>query len=187
MGSHPEPQTPRTPDPADAPIALPHVIVTVAETGALDITVDGAPFPPPTSASEWTRSTFGTLLDAITADRTIAVRIEVHEVDGTVFTDLIHTRRRPAPEPETATPPTRRGRRAKQPKQQPVLVEVTGEGFVPGEDIAVAVIVSHTDATGTGAARALLDKRQLDSLAESPREVVLYGRISGTTVVRRVP
>ena len=39
----------------------------------------------------------------------------------------------------------------------------------------------------TGAARALLDQRQLDALAESPHEVVLYGRISGTTVVRRVP
>mgnify|MGYP000499950454 CR=1 FL=1 len=52
---------------------------------------------------------------------------------------------------------------------------------------AVAVIVAHTDATGTGAARALLDQRQLDALAESPHEVVLYGRISGTTVVRRVP
>ncbi len=68
-----------------------------------------------------------------------------------------------------------------------MLVEVTGDGFVPGEDIAVAVIVAHTDATGTGAARALLDQRQLDALAESPHEVVLYGRISGTTVVRRVP
>lgn len=73
---------------------------------------------------------------------------------------------------------------------RPVLVEVTGDGFVPGEDIAIAVIVSHTDATGTGAARALLDKRQLDTVlpeADGAGEVVLYGRISGTTVIRRVP
>ena len=61
---------------------------------------------------------------------------------------------------------------------------------MPGEDIAVAVIVSHTDATGTGAARALLDQRQLNAVlpeADGAGEVVLYGRISGTTVVRRVP
>lgn len=174
--------------PDETPVALPHVVIAVTENGALDVTVDGTPFPPPAAGSEWTRGTFGPLLDAITADRTIAVRIKVREVDGTVFTDFIHTHRRPAPEPETATPPTRRGRRAKQPKQRPVLVEVTGEGFVPGEDIAVAVIVSHTDATGTGAARALLDQRQLDAaLPEGSGEVVLYGRISGITVVRRVP
>ena len=38
------------------------------------------------------------------------------------------------------------------------------------------------------ALRALLDKHQLDSVPpEGPGEVVLYGRISGTIVVRRVP
>ena len=61
---------------------------------------------------------------------------------------------------------------------------------MPGEDIAVAVIVSHTDATGTGTARALLDRRQLDAVlpeGDGAGEVVLYGRVSGTIVVRRVP
>jgi len=180
----------RTPSqqPNETPVVLPHVVITVTENGALDVTVDGTRFPPPAAGSEWTRGTFGPLLDAVTKDRTIAVRIEVREVDGTVFTDLIRSRK-PAPSPPTdddpAAPATRRARRTKQP---PVLVEVTGDGFVPGEDIAVAVIVSHTDATGTGAARALLDKRQLDAvLPEGPGEVVLYGRVSGTTVVRRVP
>lgn len=185
----------RTPSqqPDETPVVLPHVLITVTDNGALDVTVDGTPFPPPAAGSEWTRSTFGPLLDAITADRTIAVRIEVREVDGTVFTDLIRARK-PTPPPstddDTAAPGTRRARRAKHTKQHepPVLVEVTGDGFVPGEDIAVAVIVSHTDATGTGAARALLDRRQLDAvLPEGPGEVVLYGRISGTITVWRVP
>lgn len=36
-------------------------------------------------------------------------------------------------------------------------MEVTADGFVPGEDVAVATIVSHTDATGNGEARALID------------------------------
>lgn len=132
----------------------------------------------------------------MTKDRTIAVRIEVREVGGTVFTDLIRARKPTPPPPpddeDAAAPGTRRARRAKHTKQHepPVLVEVTGDGFVPGEDIAVAVIVSHTDATGTGAARALLDRRHLDAVlpeTDGASEVVLYGRISGTTVVRRVP
>lgn len=177
--------------PDETPVALPHVVITVTENGALNVTVDGTPFPSPSAGSEWTRGTFGPLLDAVTHDRTVAVRIEVREVDGTVFTDLIRARKPtpPPPDDEPAGPGTQRSRRAKHTTQHepPVLIEVTGDGFVPGEDIAVAVIVAHTDATGTGAARALLDQRQLDALAESPHEVVLYGRISGTTVVRRVP
>lgn len=183
----------RTPaqQPDETPVVLPHVVIAVAETGALDVTVDGTAFPPPAAGSEWTRGTFGPLLDAVTHDRTVAVRIEVREVDGTVFTDLIRARKPTPPTDVEAVevPGTRRARRAKQ-HEPPVLIEVTGDGFVPGEDIAVAVIVSHTDATGTGAARALLDQRQLDAALPEGAvagEVVLYGRISGTTVVRRLP
>ncbi|MFN8119548.1 MAG: hypothetical protein U0R67_08265 [Micropruina glycogenica] len=175
-------------------MALPHVVITVTENGALNVTVDGTPFPSPSAGSEWTRGTFGPLLDAVTHDRTVAVRIEVREVDGTVFTDLIRARKPtpPPPDDEPAGPGTQRSRRAKHTTQHepPVLIEVTGDGFVPGEDIAVAVIVAHTDATGTGAARALLDQQQLDAAlpeGDDAGEAVLYGRISGTIVVRRVP
>ena len=186
----------RTPSqqPDETPVVLPHVVIAVTETGALDVTVDGTAFPPPAAGAEWMRGTFGPLLDAVTHDRTVAVRIEVREVDGTVFTDLIRSRK-PTPPPDdeaAAAPGTRRARRAKHTQQHepPVLIEVTGEGFVPAEDIAVAVIVSPTDATGTGTARALLDRRQLDAVlpeGDGAGEVVLYGRVSGTIVVRRVP
>ena len=68
--------------PDETPVALPHVVITVTENGALNVTVDGTPFPSPSAGSEWTRGTFGPLLDAVTHDRTVAVRIEVREVDG---------------------------------------------------------------------------------------------------------
>lgn len=161
------------------PVLLPHLLITVTDTGALDVTVDGQPFPPP-PAGPWTRAEFGTLLDAITRDRTVAVRVEVHESDGSVFTDILRARKPSPSAPEPAVEPqTRRGRRA---RHTPELVEVTGEGFVPGEDVGVAVIVSHTDATGTGYARTLLDASQLGRTGE----VALYGRVSGTTVIRRL-
>jgi hypothetical protein len=55
---------------------------------------------------------------------------------------------------------------------------------VPGEDVAVATIISHTDATGTGEARSLID---LDDLPDaSTPEVILFGRISGALAVRRL-
>lgn len=169
-------------DETTVPVELPHVLVTVAEDGILTPTVDGTPFPSP-EASAWTRATFGPLMDAITQDRTIAVRVEVRESDGSVFTDILRTRkpRRAVAPSETPVPGTRRSRHA---RRVPRLAEVTAGGFVPGEDVAVATIVSHTDATGTGEARALID---LDDLpAGASHEVILLGRISGTIAVRRL-
>ncbi|MCT3014242.1 hypothetical protein FAM15061_000829 [Propionibacterium freudenreichii] len=171
-----------TDDEATAPVELPHVLVTVAEDGTLTAMVDGAPFPSP-DGTAWTRATFGPLMDAITKDRTVAVRVEVRECDGSVFTDIIRPRtpRRAAPLPEKPVPDTRRSRHA---RRVPRLMEVTADGFVPGEDVAAAVIVSHTDATGTGDARALID---LDTLPDTAgQEVILLGRISGTFAVRRL-
>ena len=169
-------------DEAMTPVELPHVLVTVAEDGTLTATVDGTPFPSPDGIA-WTRATFGPLMDALTKDRTIAVRVEVRENDGSVFTDILRTRkpRRAAAPTENPVPETRRSRHA---RRMPRLAEVTAGGFVPGEDVAVATIVSHTDATGTGEARALID---LDTLPDAAgQEVILLGRISGTFAVRRL-
>ena len=168
-------------DDTTAPVELPHVLVTVAADGTLTATVDGAPFPSP-DATPWTRATFGPLMDAITKDRTIAVRVEVRESDGSVFTEILRTRkpRRAAVPSETPVPETRRSRHA---RRIPRLAEVTAGGFVPGEDVAVATIVSRTDATGTGEARSLID---LDDLPDGTHEMILLGRISGTLAVRRL-
>lgn len=169
----------------EVPVDLPNVVVTVAADGTLTATVDGISHPQPASGT-WTRATFGPLMDEITKGRTISARVEVRECDGGVFTDIIHARKRTPPARATERAPvpgTRRGRRAAAPRALR-LMEVDGEGFVPGEDVAVAVIVSHTDAAGTGTARALVD---LDDLSPgSAGEVVLFGRISGTTSVRRL-
>ena len=168
-------------DDTTAPVELPHVLVTVAADDTLTATVDGTPFEAQ-ATTEWTRATFGPLMDAITQDRTIAVRVEVRESDGSVFTDILRTRkpRRAVAPSETPVPETRRSRHA---RRMPRLAEVTADGFVPGEDVAVATIVSHTDATGTGRAHALID---LDDLPDGIHEVILFGRISGTLAVRRL-
>ena len=169
----------------EVPVDLPNVVVTVAANGTLTAAVDGIAHPQP-AAGAWTRATFGALMDEITKDRTISVRVEVRECDGGVFTDIIHARKRTPPVRVTeqeSVPVTRRGRRVATPRALR-LMEVDGEGFVPGEDVAVAVIVSHTDAAGTGTARALVD---LDDLPpDATGEVILFGRISGTTAIWRL-
>ena len=152
------------------PVVLPLVVVTVTETGALDVTVDGDPLDAPAPGQAWTRSRFGELLDTITDNRRITVRIEVHETDGSQFTDIIQAVRRPAPaepEPTEAKPPKKKGK----PRQQ---VEIQAEGFLPGEDIAVAVVRATVEADEHG--QILLDRSDLRGAAE----VLLYGRASGT-------
>jgi len=170
---------------------LPHAIITVTETGALDVTLDGTDVPSP-QGEAWTRSTFGPLLDVLTRNRTVTVRIEVHESDGSMFTDVIRARRRTTTTPADTTaatvadavgdPETRDKSKS---RRRPDLVEVTGDGFVPGEDVAAAVILAHTDATSTGHARTLLDRGRLRSLlSDGVGEVMLFGRVSGTIHVR---
>lgn len=169
-----------TPSPVQA--VLPNVRVIVADTGALDVAVDGAVFPPP-PRGEWTRGSFADLLDAVTKDRSVAVRIEVREVDGSVFTDLIHPRKRTrTSEPQPPAKPAKPARKRK----GPALVEITADGFLPGEDVAVAVVLTHTDAAG-GHARALVDLAQLPTPQGGVRDVLLFGRISGTVHIETLP
>ena len=138
------------------------------------------PCPHPNGAGRWRRSSLPQIIDHASAERTIPVRIEVHEVDGRPFTDIISARPPPTPTP-------RRPRAGHAPRRAlpPEFHSVEVTGFVPGEDVALAVIVAHTDATGTGDARALID---LDNLPDGrTHEVILFGRISGTLAVRRLP
>ncbi|CAL8974559.1 hypothetical protein TESS_TESS_02796 [Tessaracoccus sp. O5.2] len=176
-----------TPEPVPMPVTIPTVLLQVRADGTVDATIEGHPLLPPEGVGRWRRSSLPQIIDHASSDRTIPVRIEVHEVDQTVFTDIISARppRQPTPTVETEPEPgPRRGRRAL-PPQTPRLVEVSGDGFVPGEDVAVAVIVGHTDATGTGHVSALID---LDTLPDSAtHEAILLGRISGTLAMRRLP
>src|SRR5699024_10114579 len=167
---------------SQTPLTLPLVVVTEELGGALTVTVDGAPIAPEAFAPAWRRSDFGRIMDRITDQRRTPVRVEVHESDVTSFTDIItpSLSRRTRPEPEPAKTETVLDAPA-----APQLVEVTAEGFIPGEDIGLAIIVTHTDASHTGRARALLEAAKFD--ASPTGEVVLIGRVSGNYEIVRHP
>ena len=92
---------------------------------------------------------------------------------------------------------TPRPRRTPQPEAQPVqqvppvaavpvpvvprLVQFAGSGMVPGEDVAVAIVIAHTETGPDGIARALIDSRYLDHAPTN--EVILLGRISATVCI----
>ena len=154
----------------EVPIVLPHVVMQVAGDGTMTVTVDGAPHLPEPFAPPWRRDSFAAVLDRLPDQRRSPVRVEVREADGTVFTDIITpSRRRAVPEPP--------GRPAA-PAPLPVLY---GDGFVPGEDVAIAVVIAHGDAAPDGTMRGLIEAAQL---AASPtREVILLGRVSGAVTI----
>lgn len=156
------------------PVVLPLVVITITDDGRMTVTVDGVPFEPEPFAPPWRREDFAAVLDQLTEQRRSPVRVEVREADGSTFTDIITPTRRRRTEPEPAPEPSAE-------RAMPELVALHGEGFVPGEDVAIAVVIAHGDADPDGAMRGLLTA---DQLAVSPtREVILFGRVSGTLTI----
>lgn len=173
-------QAPAGPDaesPISVPAVLPHVVMTVAADGSMTVTVDGVGFDPNSFAKVWRREGFATILEAITRQRRTPVRVEVHEADGSVFTDLVT----PAPDagrPPIPPPPAPAGRPAR-----PGRRILAGEGFLPGEEVAVGLVAAHVRAAPDGTARAVLPARPT-SVAPAG-EVILFGRVSGTMLIGR--
>jgi len=167
--------------PPGSPSALPLAVITVNERGIMTVTYNGRDFPPPTPDAPWSRARFGDLLDAISDHGTHTVRVEVHEFDGSVFTDIVHAVRREQPIADVQSLSTMRRARHRPPDQ---LIEVTGSGFVPGEDVTVALSVSSADGSADGSARAVIDMSQL---VDHPSEILLIGRVSGVIVTESLP
>ncbi|MPM71269.1 hypothetical protein SDC9_118233 [bioreactor metagenome] len=167
-------------DPDETPVSLPLATITVDTYGVLTVSLDGAEYPPPSPTSPWTKARFGELLDVLTADRTRTIRVEIHESDGSTFTDIIRAARTPRPDPTNGSPTPRRARH----RHAPETVEVAGAGFQPGEEVTVALVQSTAEATAAGTVRVTLD---LGELPTGGADVLLVGASSARVVTRRVP
>lgn len=157
-------------------------IVSVGEVGAVSVTFDGASFDPPDGAESWSRAQFGELLETLTLGRTRTVRIAVRESDGSVFTDIIHAVR-PKVADDEPRPSDNSLRRA---RHRPVnqLVEISGSGFIPGEDVTGTLSFSNAEGSVDGHARGLID---LNHLIDHRTEIMLIGRISGVIISQGLP
>lgn len=85
----------------EVPVVLPRVVMVLAANGTMTVTVDGAPHGPEPFAPPWRRESFAHVVDQLTTQHRSPLRVEVHEADGTVFTDIITPpgrQRRPEPE-----------------------------------------------------------------------------------------
>lgn len=167
------------------PVSLPVAHVSVSQTGAVIASFNGEEFPPPEAADCWSRAQFGELLDALTLRRARTIRLEVRESNGSIFTEIIHATRptRSNSGVSAASSPASDSRLARR-SRPPQLLEVSGSGFIPGEDVIVSIPVSSAEGDSAGIARALIDQ---DQLSDHAAEVLLIGRASGLIVVERLP
>lgn len=175
------------------PVVLPLVRVDVDKDGLLDVAVDEVPFLSQDAGgeSQLSRAGLRPLLDQIATEHDSALRVEIHEPDGKVFTDF-HT---PDPAPGNSTPiPTvtspahiedAAGRRTTL-TAKIGSSEVIGTGFAGGEEITIAVVIYRQQAKADGTIElnlpvALLERHSAD--------VVLVGATSGAVNVtqRKVP
>ena len=171
-------------DAGRVPVVLPHLAVTISDAsmttddgGArLSATLNGEPYPVPLGHSEG-RSALGPLVEQVATELGCPVRIEVREVDGSVFTEIVKPP--PLPVPVVAESPA-----SWEPADLDAAgfgrLEVGGSGFAPDEQVAVAVVVAHRTAGPDGCARLRLPAALL---ASRPGTVVLLGSSSGFVAV----
>jgi hypothetical protein len=150
--------------PPPVPVVLPVVRIEVDGGGLLQVTIDHEPYDVPDAQARRGRDALRTIVGDITR-RLGPVRVEVTESDGTVFTDI-------------ATPADPSRAEPEQPRPNMLCPgEVAGAGFLPEEEVAVAVIIAHQRAGHDGTARLRLPPAVL---AGRQRRLVLLGRTSDT-------
>lgn len=155
------------------PAVLPQILLEAVNSDTLIVTVNGDRL----AATPIRWDEISTTVTELVAHLGSPTRVEVRELDGSVHADILTP---PTPQPDSPfAPPETTPSGAVVPQ----LWECTGDGFVPGEDIAVALILRHTSAGPTGTARALIDRDEQPTITG---EMILLGRISGTTSVHPI-
>lgn len=147
------------------PVVMPLVEVDVDDQGYLTVTLDREPYSADRSL---TRNDLKRVLDDIAADLDTPVRVEVREADHSSFTDIVTPRR-----PRVQVVASAR-------KATSSVGEVAGDGFLPNEEVAVAVVVAHQVASTDGTARLRLPPALIEA---HPGLVVLMGKKSGTVML----
>ena len=150
------------------PVVLSVVHVAVDAEGVLTVDVDGVPRE---SEEGRTRADLRAVIDEITSDLGVPVRVEVREVDGSTYADI-------------ATPPESSAPAAAEPPPIPSTPALTGAGFQPGEEVALAYVVVRQNADAAGNASLNLPPALLAATRDG---LVLLGMSSMTVTPFEAP
>ncbi|HHU40370.1 MAG TPA: hypothetical protein GXZ45_13950 [Propionibacterium sp.] len=153
---------------------LPLVVFEADDGDRLVVIVDGDKL----AAAPVRRSEIGRVLTELVTKFAVPTRVELHELDGSVLADIVQPPPPPEPEPEPEQPIEEPAAR-----RAPESAEVDVDGFLPGEDIAVAVVARHGSAGPDGHVQVRLDRSELPD-GPDPVEIIMVGRVSGTTACR---
>lgn len=153
-------RTRRRPREPELPLSLPQVEASADNNGTFEVTIDGLPYEQGTPLG---RAELPQAIRSIAGQLASPVRVRIREQDGTQFTDIVTPASDATCDDTTESAP------------EPVV----GEGFVPGEQIAVAVVVAYRAARVDGTTGLSLPS----GLLSQHREVVLMGHTSGTVLV----
>lgn len=147
---------------AAIPVVLPLAEVSRNATGCFSVTVDRAPYP---GMQRVSRAEIPRVLSEIAKTLNSPIRVEIHETDVSVYTDIL------TPPLVSATPESENVDR---PGAALTSAGIFGSGFQPGEDVTVAIIISHSVADSEG--RTLL---RLPAALTDEAKVLLAGATSG--------
>jgi hypothetical protein len=143
------------------PVVLSTVRFDVGTDGRLKVSVDGQPYA---SDRNLSRDELRSVLNEITANLGTAARVEVHEADGTTYSDIETPTENAAPEAAVPEPAT-------------ATRVLAGAGFRPGEQVALAYVVARQEADANGNAAVTLPPALL---AATRQGLVLLGLTSLT-------
>ncbi|PVG83722.1 hypothetical protein DDE18_05225 [Nocardioides gansuensis] len=116
------------------PVVLSVVHVAIDADGVMRVDVDGVPREP---GQNRTRGDLRAVIDEITSDLGVPVRVEVREADGSTYADI-------------ATPPEASVPAASEPSPTRSTASLAGAGFQPGEEVALAYVVVRQNADAEG-------------------------------------
>jgi hypothetical protein len=151
------------------PVVMPLVEVTVDSTGDVSVLLDRDVY---CADGGLQRDGLKGVLDDIAADLGTPIRVDVHEADGSRFTDIITP-----PRPATQHPRVEAASRTRTGFVS--AFGISGDGFTPGEQVDVCVVVARQVAEDDGTARLRLPPAVL---ADHP-SLLLVGRVSGTVAL----
>lgn len=117
------------------PVVLSTVHVEVGADGDLSVDIGGEPYA---VDRRLRRAELASVLGEITTALGTAVRVEIHESDGTTYADI------------TTPPEEPRDRDAPEPADQVPVSGLSARGFQPGEEVAIAYVVARQTADGSG-------------------------------------
>lgn len=150
------------------PVVLPTVRVEVRSDGSLDVAIEDMP---DVSTTPRVREDLPEIVDDIATRLASPVRVEIREADGKSYTDIAMPGARNLTADGDAADPA-----------EPMSAgEVCGRGFLPQEEVAVAVVISTQVATVDGTAKVRVPPALLNGIHG---DVLLLGRSSGTVAVR---